>query len=730
MNTRSIVPFICLFTLICLLSTQPAAKDFTAASQNIDIQPSRLYNAATGQIKKIQPQLSAADTCFVGDFGEASWLIYPWVIGDELYKAYQDPAATCGNPWPFLVEAVHYVVYVLAPSTFVISVDVESIDNSTPGCPRPGTILSISSAYEVAVDTGLWILEVPLDDPISVNGPYFAGVYIGPGGNPGETAVVTDNTPMLCRSYNDWGEGYVDLDTVTNINDGTKIFPGRLMIYTAGQPGGGGGTGGDEPAPVARFIEPTEGRLVGSSVELWADDAAGSNIISRAVFEYDIGGAWLTIGSDIVDDPPLRNGVTASGDGDGLTVFWTTTGLPEKNYPVRAIISDTLGRADTTGMIIHVDPTPPFGTMTSPANGDNVCTGVMATVTVPDEDVSYVSFEYKPASAQFSLPVSPISQYLAGDTDGDPYDGNPAGDGEYGDYCSGPAAAASILLSWVARDSKYLPVIQESTTTLDQAQIADRLFEAMRIAENLGTLDNRCVAGIREYIQLHDGGFDVTVDRNPTAAELNHLLQNNECPVMVGLTGAPGRWLVASGGGGLANDAGVYSFTFIDPEQAISTTMPVKEEAGQLMVQYDIIWYPADILVCIIPDDHEVSRNYAGIDMNASGGWGFFWNTESLSEDSLYFLHAVVTDAQDNETSTAQLVKVDCMITYIPGDMNNDGSVNPADLVYMTNYLYGRGPAPPAGNAVVDVNCDALVDLSDIIYFYKYLFQSGPAPCP
>jgi len=62
------------------------------------------------------------------------------------------------------------------------------------------------------------------------------------------------------------------------------------------------------------------------------------------------------------------------------------------------------------------------------------------------------------------------------------------------------------------------------------------------------------------------------------------------------------------------------------------------------------------------------------------------------------------------------------------GDVNKDGVVNIADVVYMVNYLFTNGPAPDPIQAG-DVNLDGVVNIADVIYLVNYLFTNGPAPC-
>jgi hypothetical protein len=67
---------------------------------------------------------------------------------------------------------------------------------------------------------------------------------------------------------------------------------------------------------------------------------------------------------------------------------------------------------------------------------------------------------------------------------------------------------------------------------------------------------------------------------------------------------------------------------------------------------------------------------------------------------------------------------------YLLGDANSDGIIDPADVVYLINYLFKDGSAPdPLGAG--DANCDSIVDPADVVYLINYLFKEGSAPsCP
>jgi len=61
------------------------------------------------------------------------------------------------------------------------------------------------------------------------------------------------------------------------------------------------------------------------------------------------------------------------------------------------------------------------------------------------------------------------------------------------------------------------------------------------------------------------------------------------------------------------------------------------------------------------------------------------------------------------------------------GDVNGDGIVNSADVVYLINHLFKGGPAPQPSESG-DVNCDGILNSADVVYLVNYLFKGGPVP--
>ena len=59
------------------------------------------------------------------------------------------------------------------------------------------------------------------------------------------------------------------------------------------------------------------------------------------------------------------------------------------------------------------------------------------------------------------------------------------------------------------------------------------------------------------------------------------------------------------------------------------------------------------------------------------------------------------------------------------GDVNSDGNISVADIVYYINFLFKGGPRiHPTWRG--DVNWDCKVSLSDVVYLINYLLKSGP----
>jgi YD repeat-containing protein len=61
----------------------------------------------------------------------------------------------------------------------------------------------------------------------------------------------------------------------------------------------------------------------------------------------------------------------------------------------------------------------------------------------------------------------------------------------------------------------------------------------------------------------------------------------------------------------------------------------------------------------------------------------------------------------------------------LPGDVNDDGLVDPADVFYLVAFLYSGGPSPLG---IADANADGKTDALDLFYLVNHLYAGGPAP--
>ncbi len=68
-------------------------------------------------------------------------------------------------------------------------------------------------------------------------------------------------------------------------------------------------------------------------------------------------------------------------------------------------------------------------------------------------------------------------------------------------------------------------------------------------------------------------------------------------------------------------------------------------------------------------------------------------------------------------------------IAYVPGDFNNDGTVNVVDILDYIDFKFRAGDPPQIINSA-DPNGDCIDNVLDIIYLIDYKFREGPAPIP
>ncbi|MBU8933706.1 MAG: dockerin type I repeat-containing protein [candidate division Zixibacteria bacterium] len=68
------------------------------------------------------------------------------------------------------------------------------------------------------------------------------------------------------------------------------------------------------------------------------------------------------------------------------------------------------------------------------------------------------------------------------------------------------------------------------------------------------------------------------------------------------------------------------------------------------------------------------------------------------------------------------------MAGKIPGDINGDGQVDIADLVYLVTFIFLGGPEPAGHEEACDLDGDGTCGVADITYMVSFLYLGGPAP--
>ncbi len=86
----------------------------------------------------------------------------------------------------------------------------------------------------------------------------------------------------------------------------------------------------------------------------------------------------------------------------------------------------------------------------------------------------------------------------------------------------------------------------------------------------------------------------------------------------------------------------------------------------------------------------------------------------------------IVTTPATQVTSPATVVTTVCEL--ICGDVNDDGSIDLSDVIYLANYKLKGGDPPPDPICRANPNGDGVINLADVIYLANYLLKGGPAP--
>lgn len=240
-----------------LLSNSALAQIKSGSTQKLDLTSARTLRVLPNGERQLDPvELSTSVNCTSRHDSGAYWSIDEWLIGNELYKSYQDPVAACGGAYPYTVTEVHMFLQMQTAATISIAIDLEHIDyDFLPGCPVPGDMIYLGPLLDVSFPSaGLYDLTIQLDTPRVVNGPFFVGFFFGSAINPAwHMSLVTDNYSAECVSFNIWDTtlGYIDLCNDVMVHEAVYSsgdpchnappedpncfdFDGRLLLYTKG----------------------------------------------------------------------------------------------------------------------------------------------------------------------------------------------------------------------------------------------------------------------------------------------------------------------------------------------------------------------------------------------------------------------------------------------------------------------------------------------------------------
>jgi len=651
-----------------------------------------------------QPLLSSADTCIVRHDDGIYYKIDGWVTGNELYKSYCDPSLTCPGAYPFTVTEINMPMYFAGTPTFTVSVDVEAVDNTDPACPVPGALMAISSDWELSVPSaGLYDIWIPLDTPIVVTGPFFAGFYLGTAFDPTDSAaIVIDTIPVPCRSYNAWDTtiGFIDLAQNQYYN-----FPGRLVLYASGVPGGA------VAPPSVELIFPGEDDTCYASTPIWLRDRNNSPALGYAVFEYRpaTGGTYVEVGRDYTPETPLRNGSTPASTGDGLSYVFDFSGLAEGRYTVRATVYDTLGAFDSDSVTIYVEPTPPVPQVISYSNGGSFCSPLALAMVCPDENLDFVQAFRKSAEINYSALVS-----IAGP---------PAGGLDY----VGPMAVALALQLWYNRG--YTAPMTAGSSPMTIADATTLLASWFKTTEYGGTYDEDLFIGLTDYLRSRGNQLRVRYQRNPSYFDIRDWTENLEYAVLLAVSGSPGTWFTVDGFSDLAQPDGSYYVAVINPITGTRDLLLVRSNAGVNEINFNGTWHPIDMMVGVYAPDWMVTRTSIGADFVPADGLTINWNPTGVIEGDPYFFYVKGSDQKSMKGATTLLLQYRCNQTYTKGDFNNDTTVDVADASYLLSYIAQRGPVPIGGAGRADANCDGYVNIADVVYFLNYLLGGASVPC-
>jgi len=419
---------------------------------------------------------------------------------------------------------------------------------------------------------------------------------------------------------------------------------------------------------------------------------------------------------------PLRDGVNQAVSGYGYTVNWDLSPLYEGFYTIRVTAVDTLGRSASASTTVYVEPTPPLPKITSPDNFDNFCPPVDILMSCSDENLSAVNLFYRQGLTDYSIGMGTLYQFDLGDNNGNPYDGNLAANGEFGDYYCAPVAAALAVQVWYDRGYTYL-------YTPPVTSLAENLATEFMTRENFGTYDEDIIRGLYDYFLPRGAILKFKYERNPDYATMRTWIEFEGRSVIIGLGGNPGVWLALDGFKGYHQTDSTCIITVSNPLTGSLSDLSMRNYYGTNQIYFNYGWKPIDIMISVFASNWTVTSEFIDTDNNDADGWSYNWAPDNLTEMESYYIHATAIDDTNIKGTSTVLTKYDCTNAFLQGDFNNDNQANFADLNYLIAFITQNGAPPVGGIKRGDCNCDNVVNIADIVYYLNFLFGTAGAPC-
>lgn len=676
--------------------------------------------AKTLQIVPVEDIKAGKDFCEVIHTDSPVWCIEDWIQGGgECYASYQDPLeAGCIYPYPFQVVEIDFMICATMPCVTEIYVDLMEANLEDLSCPFPGQSIFTSDFYLLEIpEPGTYLVPVPVEEKVCVDGPYFAGlnfpspvVGLGP---------ITDDSPEGCLSY-----VWFDIDPWDLVAE--VGFPGNIILHSAGFTAAQN-TCGEYPSPLPEIVQPRDTAwydqtYFSDSVRITVDDTSDGSKIDHVTFEYmDPSGIWYLIGTDYDGtDVWFNTWDTTQVGGDGWSYVWVADGLQEDYYLIRATMTDSMGREASDTVTIYYDPNPPVPTIIQPESTGVYCGPIEVIFSVQADyiaemEATIYNFSEGWYTASKDGADSTYNKGIPSMRQDTLYKWGKNIRGQKVNAGCVPTAAAACLTWWKGHG---FPGI---TGGLDAKGLVDSLAskDYMKTSPSRGTKASKVTSGLDKWLRKRLGPcvFKYPLFEN-NKKKITFDLYSREIKredIIIGWGFKP--WHATTGNSVTAQSS---TYDVMDPATGQTATYKWPDGSGNTKINY--IWIispkvqPQPPPATPAPPPTQYSENTYRI----------IWtpDTTETPYNMWYSFHVTVTDSFGHVGKDLFHFK---LADYVCGDANGDGICELGDIVYNINYVFRDGN-PPEPMEAGDANCDQIIELGDIVYLINFVFREGPYP--